>query len=72
MIPQGNNVSAGDVYVFDDKEEIIAVLYGLKFQGIPQRLMNVLLPPLKTSLARDEKKKSSLGEGKKVRMVATS
>ena len=44
MIPQGNNVSAGDVYVFEG-EEIIAVLYGLKFQGIPQRLMDVLLPP---------------------------
>jgi iterative type I PKS product template protein len=39
------NISSGDVYVLDDASgDIIAVLYGLKFQGIPQRLIDVLLP----------------------------
>jgi iterative type I PKS product template protein len=51
MIPQGKNVLAGDVYIMDGGE-IIAVLYGLKFQGIPQKLMNVLVPPArKTAFA---------------------
>jgi iterative type I PKS product template protein len=46
MVLGQKNISSGDVYVFDDESgSIIAVLYGLKFQGIPQRLMDVLLPP---------------------------
>ncbi|QDS76891.1 hypothetical protein FKW77_003946 [Venturia effusa] len=49
MMPLGEkNVKAGDVYILDG-EQIVAVLYGLKFQGIPQRLMDVLLPPIKNS-----------------------
>jgi iterative type I PKS product template protein len=48
MVLGEKNISSGDVYVFDDETDaIIAVLYGLKFQGIPQRLMDVLLPPKK-------------------------
>ena len=40
------NISSGDVYVLDGSSgDIIAVLHGLKFQGIPQRLIDVLLPP---------------------------
>jgi iterative type I PKS product template protein len=67
MIPQGKNVSAGDVYVLDSASgEIVAVLYGLKFQGIPKKLMDVLLPPprartmvtLKTDGASLKKRKS--------------
>jgi iterative type I PKS product template protein len=48
MVLGEKNISSGDVYVFDDEsDDIIAVLYGLRFQGIPQRLMDVLLPPKK-------------------------
>jgi iterative type I PKS product template protein len=46
MMSQGNNVSAGDVYILEDGD-IIAVLYGLKFQGISKKLMDILLPPVK-------------------------
>lgn len=51
MVPGEKNISQGDVYVFDDAGEIVAVLYGLKFQGIPRRLMNALLPPIQKKVA---------------------
>jgi iterative type I PKS product template protein len=68
MMPQGNNIMAGDVYIFDG-EDIVAVLYGLKFQGIPQRLMDVLLPPAKkrkSSMAATGNGKSANKEKKRV------
>lgn len=68
MMPLGEkNVKAGDVYILDG-EEIIAVLYGLKFQGIPQRLMDVLLPPIKNSRERRSSlaKKDGVKKEKKV------
>jgi iterative type I PKS product template protein len=47
------NISSGDVYVFEEESmEIIAVLYGVKFQGIPRRLMDVLLPPKKVMFVK--------------------
>lgn len=39
-------VVAGDVYIFDDEQEIIGVVGGLKFQCIPRTLLNHLLPPV--------------------------
>jgi iterative type I PKS product template protein len=45
MVLGEKNICSGDVYVLDDESgHIVAVLYGLKFQGIPQRLIDVLLP----------------------------
>lgn len=43
MLPYPNNISSGDVYVLEG-EEIVAVFEECKFQGLPKRLMNVLLP----------------------------
>lgn len=43
MLPYPNNISSGDVYVLEG-EEIVAVFEECKFQGLPRRLMNVLLP----------------------------
>ncbi|TID20112.1 Calcium/calmodulin-dependent protein kinase type I [Venturia nashicola] len=68
MMPlEEKNVKAGDVYILDG-EEIVAVLYGLKFQGIPQRLMDVLLPPIKNSQGRRSNlaKKDGVKKEKKV------
>ncbi|KAF2096514.1 polyketide synthase PksA [Rhizodiscina lignyota] len=44
MQPQPNNVSMGDVYIFEG-EEIIGLVEGLKFQGVPRKAMDVLVPP---------------------------
>ncbi|KAI9670205.1 MAG: Type I Iterative PKS [Alyxoria varia] len=48
MLPQPNNVRAGDVYIFDGSE-LVGVVGGLKFQQIPRRIMNAMLPPPKGS-----------------------
>lgn len=48
MQARPGNIFAGDVYVFDD-ERIIAKVGGLKFQAIPRKVLNMLLPPLDTS-----------------------
>lgn len=58
MVLGEKNISSGDVYIFEeDSGEIIGVLYGLKFQGIPRRLMDVLLPPKrKVEFAKTTKK----------------
>lgn len=50
MQPAPRNISVGDVYIFEG-EEIIGLVRGLKFQGIPQKAMNVMVPPPKTSSA---------------------
>lgn len=44
MMAQPENITAGDVYVFEGSE-VVAVFYGCKFQGIPKRAMDVLLSP---------------------------
>lgn len=43
MQPVGENVMAGDVYVFEGSV-IIGVVGGLKFQRIPRQALNLLLP----------------------------
>ncbi|RDL30666.1 Thiolase-like protein [Venustampulla echinocandica] len=45
MQPTENKVMSGDVYVFDG-DTIIAMVGGLKFQCIPRRVMNMLMPPV--------------------------
>lgn len=42
------NVRIGDVYIFHG-EEIVGVVGGLKFQQIPRKVMNMMLPPPKGS-----------------------
>jgi iterative type I PKS product template protein len=44
MQPQPGNVSAGDVYILEDGE-VIGQVMGLKFQNIPRRALNIMLPP---------------------------
>ncbi|KAL9126698.1 MAG: hypothetical protein Q9217_004295 [Psora testacea] len=45
MQPYDNTTRIGDVYVFDE-EKIVAVYGGVKFQGIPRRLLDSMLPPM--------------------------
>jgi hypothetical protein len=40
------NIAIGDVYIFED-EEIIGVVSGLKFQRVPRRALDVMVPPTK-------------------------
>ncbi|KAJ4348315.1 polyketide synthase [Didymosphaeria variabile] len=44
MMPQPNNVSAGDVYILEG-DEVIGMVTGLKFQNIPRRALNIMMPP---------------------------
>jgi iterative type I PKS product template protein len=45
MQPAEKNVLQGDVYVFDG-DRIIGMVGGLKFQCIPRRVLNMMLPPV--------------------------
>ena len=44
MLPAEGKVLVGDVYLFEE-DTVIAVIGGLKFQCIPRKVLNVLLPP---------------------------
>ncbi|KAE8152732.1 hypothetical protein BDV25DRAFT_127719 [Aspergillus avenaceus] len=44
MQPAPNNVMAGNIYILSD-DEIIGIVGGLKFQRIPRKILNRLLPP---------------------------
>ena len=44
MQPAGPNTRAGDVYVFDEEDNIVGVVGGLKFFCIPRRLFATFLP----------------------------
>ncbi|CAI6338526.1 unnamed protein product [Periconia digitata] len=44
MQPAPGNVSVGDVYIME-QGEVIGVVLGLKFQNIPRKALNVMLPP---------------------------
>jgi iterative type I PKS product template protein len=44
MQEAGKNVFAGDIYILED-DVIIGVVGGLKFQRIPRRVLDTLLPP---------------------------
>ena len=49
MMPHGgpgSKMVAGDVFVFDENNDIIGVVGGLKFQCIPRQLLNTFLPPV--------------------------
>jgi iterative type I PKS product template protein len=44
MQPAPGNISVGDVYILEG-EEIVGVVQGLKFQNIPRRALNIMMPP---------------------------
>jgi len=44
MQPAPGNISVGDVYIMEG-EEIVGVVLGLKFQNIPRRAFNIMMPP---------------------------
>ena len=44
MQPAGGKIVAGDVYVFDETDQVVAMIGGLRFQCIPRQLMSTLLP----------------------------
>lgn len=46
MQARPNNVRSGDVYIFED-DDIVGVVGGLKFQQIPRRVLDAMLPPSK-------------------------
>jgi iterative type I PKS product template protein len=51
MQPRDDNVMAGDVFVFD-QDRVTAVVLGLKFQRIPRKVLNMLLPPIGENAVR--------------------
>lgn len=44
MQPQPGKIMAGDVWIFDG-DRIVAAVGGLKFQCIPRKVLNMMLPP---------------------------
>lgn len=44
MQPAPGNISVGDVYILEDGE-VIGMVTGLKFQNIPRRALNIMMPP---------------------------
>jgi iterative type I PKS product template protein len=46
MQPAPGNISVGDVYVLEGAE-VVGVVTGLKFQNIPRRAFNIMMPPPK-------------------------
>jgi iterative type I PKS product template protein len=54
MLPAPRNIFAGDVYIFDG-EDIIGVVQGLKFQGVTQKVFNIMVPPAKQATAAPTK-----------------
>lgn len=44
MQPAPGNISVGDVYIMEG-DEIIGMVMGLKFQNIPRRALNIMMPP---------------------------
>jgi iterative type I PKS product template protein len=51
MQPAPRQMSVGDVYIFEG-DEIIGVVQGLKFQGIPRRAMDIMVPPTKKTAGK--------------------
>ena len=50
MQPHGaDKTFAGDVYLFDETAKIIGLIEGLKFQGIPRRVLNTFVAPAKSA-----------------------
>jgi iterative type I PKS product template protein len=58
MQPQPGKIMAGDVYVFEG-DRIVASVGGLKFQCIPRKVLNTLLPPVGTAPRQTAAKKQS-------------
>ena len=53
MQPHGaDKTFAGDVYLFDETAKIIGLIEGLKFQGIPRRVLNTFVAPTKSTTPR--------------------
>ena len=42
--PPKEQVFAGDVHLFDESMQIIGLIEGLKFKGIPRRVLNMVMP----------------------------
>ncbi|OCK74392.1 polyketide synthase PksA [Lepidopterella palustris CBS 459.81] len=51
MQPAPGNISVGDVYILEG-EEVIGLVTGLKFQNIPRRALNIMLPPANKNTAK--------------------
>lgn len=49
MINVGGTMYSGDVYIFDDKNEVVGLYEGVKFQGISRQIINHVLPSPKGS-----------------------
>jgi iron transport multicopper oxidase len=53
MQPRPGKIMAGDVWVFDG-DRIVAVVGSLKFQCIPRKVLNMLLPPVGAAAAASQ------------------
>jgi iterative type I PKS product template protein len=58
MQPAPGNISVGDVYILEG-DEIIGMVMGLKFQNIPRRALNMMMPPPGSKSATSSASKSS-------------
>ncbi|KAK5088555.1 polyketide synthase [Lithohypha guttulata] len=47
----GSKMRAGDVWIFNDKKEVVGVAGGIRFQCIPRKLMDVMMPKPKGAAA---------------------
>jgi iterative type I PKS product template protein len=65
MQPAPGNISVGDVYILEGTE-IIGMVMGLKFQNIPRRALNIMLPPAGVSA----KASTSLSKAAPVKTLA--
>ncbi|KAK4933935.1 polyketide synthase [Elasticomyces elasticus] len=41
---EGSKMRAGDVWIFNDKREVVGVAGAVRFQCVPRKLMNVMMP----------------------------
>jgi len=59
MQPRPGKVMAGDVFVFDE-DRVVAVVSGLKFQCIPRKVLDMLLPPIGAAKSSPVRQTSSI------------
>lgn len=66
MVEKPGNIRLGDVYVFDEQDEIVAVVGAIKFQQIPRKVLNTFLPPrakASATLPKPDTRDSSVRSG---------
>jgi iterative type I PKS product template protein len=63
MQPRPGKTMAGDVFVFNE-DRVVAVISGLKFQCIPRKVLDMLLPPIGAAKSSPARQTSSVAPPK--------